>query len=353
MTASHSHFLQNILTPLAKTTLLAIPLLTLTCHNAYAHSIDVYAHRGYRAIAPENTLLAYRDALKIGVDVIDADINLTKDKVLVVTHDLSLNKDITKDQNDHWITKSIPIKDLTLKQLETYDVGSIKPNTALAKLYSNHQNISKVEIPTLEEVINYLKSTTGKRVRLQIEIKTDPSLPDISSRAEDMAIAVNKILTKTHMVDQTEVQAYEWKALIQLQKLNPKIKTAYLTDHTVNPMTAEQAASLPQSKLWTAPFNAADYNYDYPKMVAEAGGSFWEPYQQDLSQEDLNKAHQLGLKVVVWGWAENDETDFNYSLMNKLIAWGVDGIITDRPDILRGIEAANGLIPPPSYVSAP
>lgn len=324
----------------------------LSSQHSFADSIDIYAHRGFRSIAPENTLLAYRDALKIGVDVIDADINLTKDNVLVVTHDLSLNKDITKDENGKWITKSIPIKDLTLRQLKTYDVGSIKPNTELAKIYPNHQNINHVTIPTLEEVIHYLKKNTGKRIRLQIEIKTDPNQPKISSSAIDMAIAVNKLLTKTNMVAQTEVQAYQWKALIELKKLNPNIKTAYLTDHVVNALDAEQAKNRPQALLWTAPIKPADFNYDYPKMVAFLGGTFWEPYEQDLNKKDLDHAHQLGLKVVVWGWADDEKTDFDYPLISKLIAWKVDGIITDRPDILRGIEAANGLIPPPSYVSA-
>jgi len=83
-----------------------------------ADVIDIYAHRGQRALSPENTLPSYTQSMRVGVDVIDMDINMTKDKVLVVTHDLTLNPDLTKDSNGKWITKKTPIKDLTLAELQ-------------------------------------------------------------------------------------------------------------------------------------------------------------------------------------------------------------------------------------------
>ena len=63
----------------------------------------------------------------------------------------------------------------------------------------------------------------------------------------------------------------------------------------------------------------------------------------DLTKGDLDEAHRLGLKVVAWGWPELEGTEFNYAQIDKLLDWGVDGIITDRPDILRGILAARGM----------
>ena len=63
----------------------------------------------------------------------------------------------------------------------------------------------------------------------------------------------------------------------------------------------------------------------------------------DLTKSDLDEAHRLGLKVVAWGWPELEGTEFNYAQNDKLLDWGVDGIITDRPDILRGILAARGM----------
>lgn len=72
---------------------------------ATADVINIYAHRGYRPLAPENTLPAYTEVMRIGVDVIDMDVNMTKDKVLVVTHDLTLNPDLTKDEKGNWIIR--------------------------------------------------------------------------------------------------------------------------------------------------------------------------------------------------------------------------------------------------------
>lgn len=320
---------------------------------AIADVINIYAHRGYRPLAPENTLPAYTEAMRIGVDVIDMDVNMTKDKILVVTHDLTLNPDLTKDKKGNWITEKTPIKNLNLAQLKKYTVGYLKPGSTTTKMYHDHIGMDNVHIPTLEEVINYVKTNVGSRIRLQIEIKTNPYDPKESWTAQEMAKALNKVLVKTGMPDNVEVQSFEWQALVDLQKLNPKVKTGYLTDRTTEPMNAEQAKQMTDYQKWTFPLDPKDYNYNYPLMVHKLGGTFWEPYEKDLTKKDLDEAHKLGVKVVTWGWTEAEGTDFNYKIANKLIDWRVDGIITDRPDILRGLEAAKGLDLPPAYPNVP
>lgn len=320
---------------------------------AIADVINIYAHRGYRPLAPENTLPAYTAAMRIGVDVIDMDVNMTKDKILVVTHDLTLNSDLTKDEKGNWIKEKTPIKNLTLAQLKKYTVGYLKPGSATTKMYHDHIGMDNVHIPTLEEVINYVKANVGSRIRLQIEIKTNPYDPKESWTAQEMAEALNKVLVKTGMLDNVEVQSFEWQALVDLQKLNPKVKTGYLTDRTTEPMNVEQAKQMTDYQKWTYPLDPKDYNYNYPLMVHKLGGNFWEPYEKDLTKKDLDEAHKLGVKVVTWGWTEAEGTDFNYKIVNKLIDWRVDGIITDRPDILRGLEAAKGLDLPPTYQNIP
>ena len=328
---------------------LVIALLATSVSIASAGVINIYAHRGIRPISPENTLPAYTAAMRVGVDVIDMDINMTKDKVLVVTHDLTLNPDLTKDENGKWITEKTPIKDINLKDLKKYTVGYIKPRSPTAKMYPNHLGMDNVHMPTLLEVIQYVKSNVGSRVRLQIEIKTDPYNSKNSWSAMEMAVALNKVLVATDMSDNVEVQSYEWQALVDLHKLNPMVKTGYLTDHTTEPMNAEQEKTMSNYLKWTYPLKPADYDYNYPKMVSKLGGTFWEPFEVDLTKEDVDAAHKLGVKVVTWGWTENEGVDFNYSIINNLIDWKVDGIITDRPDILRGLEASKGLDLPLSY----
>ncbi|WP_119343401.1 glycerophosphodiester phosphodiesterase [Facilibium subflavum] len=333
--------------------LIGILLLISTVGGIFAKTVDIYAHRGFRPLAPENTLVAYTDALKIGVDALDMDINMTKDHILVVTHDLTLNPALTKDKDGHWIKQPIPIKSLTLKQLETYTVGEIKPGSDLAKMYPHHLSIKNVHIPTLLEVINYVKTTVDDRVRLQIEIKTNPYEPKLSYSAKEMAKALDKVLRQTNTSSMAEVQAFEWSALTELQKLNPKVETAYLTDHTTEPMSAKEDKQPNKINKWTYPLQPSKYNYDYPIMVHKLGGDLWEPYENDLTKKALDQAHLLGLRVVTWSWTEAEGKDFNYKTIEKLIDWGVDGIITDRPDILRGIEAAKGLNLPAAYPNTP
>jgi len=213
--------------------------------------------------------------------------------------------------------------------------------------------MDNVHIPTLEAVINYTKENVGSRIRLQIEIKTNPYDSKASWTAKEMAIALNKVLLKTNMSSNVEVQSFEWQALVDLQKLNPKVMTAYLTSYSEVPINATQAKQMTDYQKWLAPLSPANYSYDYIKMVKKLGGTFWEPYQGDLKKEDVIKAHKLGVKIVTWSSIDQDKNDFDYKVMSNLIDWKVDGIITDRPDILRGLEASKGLDLPTAYPKIP
>ena len=137
--------------------------------------------------------------------------------------------------------------------------------------------------------------------------------------------------------DRTEIQAYDWRCLVELNKLDKNIKTAYLSGHTTVVMDNTEKGT------WTAGLLPKDHDYSLPKMVKHLGGNCWEPFAMDLTKADLEEAHRFGLKVVTWGWPELEDTEFNYAQNDKLLDWGVDGIITDRPDILRGILAAIGM----------
>ncbi|MBM7073764.1 glycerophosphodiester phosphodiesterase [Shewanella sp. 202IG2-18] len=325
--------------------ILSLLLSGLTPFSALAssHYVDIYAHRGFRAIAPENTLPAYDAALKMGVDVIDMDINMTKDGVLVVTHNLTLNPQTTQDANGNWITKPIPIKNLSLKQLQQYQVGNIKAGSEFQQMYPHHIAMKDVHIPTLEQVIHFVKANAKYPVRYQMEIKTDPTQKELSVSPEVIAKALAMAINQNHISNQAEIQAFEWQALVDIQQLIPGIHTAYLTEPEYDPDNTQAEYKVGNGKIWTSPLLASNYDYDYPKMVKKLGGTFWEPYEQDVTQQQIEHAHQLGIKVVPWGWTEHEHTDFNYTKVNQLIDWGVDGIITDRPDILKGILAVKGL----------
>ncbi|MCF6764887.1 glycerophosphodiester phosphodiesterase [Thiotrichales bacterium 19S3-7] len=306
--------------------------------------VQIYAHRGGRGLAPENTIPAYQSALRLGVDYVDMDVGITKDGVVVVTHDLELNPEITQ-RDGKFIKAAIPIYDLTFKELQTYDVGKLKPNTDYANYFPMQYQIDDVHIPTLKEVIRYVKSISGNQVGFQIEIKTDPKEPQKTVSPEEFAIKVYQVLKEEKVIDRSEIQAFEFRCLLKLQQLDKNIKTAYLTDHTNNP----KVASKKKRTLWTAGYDVKDYDNSFPKMVKALGGNAWEPYEMDLTQDELIEAQKLGLKVVVWGWPEEENTEFNYHRVVELINWGIDGIITDRPDQLRGILSARGYNLPKGY----
>jgi glycerophosphoryl diester phosphodiesterase len=304
---------------------------------------QIYAHRGGRGLMPEQTLPAYVAVLRLGVDYVDMDIGMTKDGVLVVTHDLTLNPDLTRDRNGRWITERIPINRLTVQELRQYDVGRLKPGTRYASLFPQQRPLDHTPIPTLREVVRLVKQFAGDKVGFQIEIKTDPTQPALTATPKELARALYGLITEESIADRTEVQAYDWRCLIELKALDRTIRTAYLSDRTTEVMDDTEKGT------WTAGLLPKDYGYSLPKMVKYLGGDCWEPFAMDLTESDLDEAHQLGLKVVVWGWPEQERTEFNYALNQKLLDWGVDGIITDRPDILRGILAARGMNLPNGY----
>ena len=328
---------------------LILAFLLTSCLNAQANDVvryngipgdgrpQIYAHRAGRGLMPEQTLPAYIAALRLGVDYVDMDIGMTRDGVLVITHNLTLNPDLTRDQSGRWITEPIPIRSLTLRELQKYDVGRLKPGTQYASYFPHQRPVDHTPIPTLREIVRLVKRVAGDKVGFQIEIKNDPTQPELTASPKDLAKALYQLITQEDIGDRAEIQAYDWRCLIELSKLDRNIKTAYLSDHTTEVMDDTEMGT------WTAGVLPKDHGYSLPKMVKYLGGNCWEPFAMDLTKSDLDEAHRLGLKVVAWGWPEQEGTEFNYAQNEQLLDWGVDGIITDRPDILRGILAARGM----------
>ena len=101
--------------------------------------------------------------------------------------------------------------------------------------------------------------------------------------------------------------------------------------------------------LWSGGKLLKDYNNSLPQMVKALGGSIYGPEDVTLTKEQLNEAHRLGLKVVVWTWPEHSGKVFDPVVVNRLIDWGIDGIITDDPAQLNAILAAKSYPVPQNY----
>ncbi|MDF1654335.1 MAG: glycerophosphodiester phosphodiesterase [Coxiellaceae bacterium] len=316
----------------------------------YVLAMQSYGHRGARGLSPENTIPAYQDALALGVDYIDMDIGMSKDGVIVVAHNYALNPDITKKPDGEWLQNDeLYIKDLTFKQIERYDVGSINPVSHYAYLFPIMRPVPHTHIPSLVQVIDYAERVTKGKIHYQIEVKTDPTQPNATFAPAKIAKALAKIMAAKGVVNRTEVQAFDYRVLLALQKDNVNIKTAYLTqkddaEHYLYSKDPKQAG------LWSAGHTLNEYGGSIPKMVKALGGTCWDPQDTMVTKKEVDEAHQLGLRVVVWHWPHMPAPP-NIKMMQRLMDWGVDGIITDRPDILRGLMAARHLPLAPAYVT--
>ncbi len=305
-------------------------------------AMQSYGHRGARGLSPENTIPSYQDALAIGVDTIDMDIAMTKDDVLVVTHDFALNPEITKKPDGSWLDNDqMYIKDLTFAQIQQYDVGAIRPKTHYWYLFPAVRFVSHTHIPSLAQVIDYAERVTHGQIQYQIEIKTDPRLPNATFSPKKIATALARLLQAKGIVDRTEVQAFDYRNLLELQAINSKIKTAYLTqkDDSAHYLYSKDPK---KAGLWSAGHTLSEFGGSIPRMVKALGGACWDPQDTMLTKAQVDEAHQLGLRVVVWHWPHMVPPP-DQKMMSRLINWGVDGIITDRPDILRGLLAARHL----------
>jgi len=289
-----------------------------------AQAFDLQGHRGARGLAPENTLPAYQRALELGVDTLECDMAITKDGVVVIHHDLWLNPDTTRGPDGKWLDARGPaIHDLTFAELQRYDVGRLKPGTDYAKLFPEQQPVDGTRIPRLADLFDLVKKSGNTTVGFDCETKISPSEPLATRPADEFARKVIAEIRAGGMQQRTMVQSFDWRTLQVIQKEAPEIRTMYLT----SPNTLKPAAKNAVSP-WLAGFAPELHGGSVPKAIQAAGGKIWAPNQTYLTPAMLAEAHSFG--IIVIPWTVNDP-----AMMTKLIDMGVDGIISDRPDLVQ------------------
>jgi len=295
--------------------------------------VYVIGHRGAAGLAPENTLAAFSRACDIGVDAIELDVMLTLDRQVVIHHDFALKPEIARAPDGRWIPEqSRPVlKDRPLSELKTYDVGRLKTGTRYARRYPDQQPVDGERIPTLKELLDLHKSQCSPDTGLWIEIKTSPEEPRRSSDPIMAADAVLDIVRAANYTDRVWIQSFDWRALVHVQKMAPQIPTVYLS--LVGIKLNNIRPGQPGPSPWLAGFDVDDFGGSIPRTVQAAGGRVWAPYYRHVTRRNIDLAHQLGLQVFVW-------TPDKRSDMILLMEMGVDGIITNRPDILQSIIKA-------------
>lgn len=294
-----------------------------------ALAFDLQGHRGARGLMPENTLAGFARALTIGVTTLELDVGVSRDNIVVVSHNPALNKSITRDKSGKWLDNdSIVIHDADYKGLKQFDVGRINPASRYASRFPNQSAVDGEVIPTLGQVFELAQRHGNTQVRFNIETKLHPEKPDLTLPPLKFVQALLKVIRRHHMSQRVTVQSFDWRTLQLVQKLAPEIPTTYLTVaqswlDTLQPVQ-------PGLSPWLAGFDIDQFYQNVPRTVKAAGGKVWSPYHKEVSAQDIIRAHELDLKVIVW-------TVNNEARMKALIALNVDGIITDYPDRLRAV----------------
>ncbi len=253
--------------------------------SSHSHRPLILAHRGARLWAPDNTMAAFRLAAEMGADGVELDVQLCKDGEAVVIHNFVVDE--TTDGRGR-------VKDLTLAELQALDAGSwYAPEFAGER------------IPTLAQVLHEL----GPRLVLNIELKTTSPFTD------GLEAEVVRLVEDANMVHRVIISSFNPVAIWRVRRLNRNISTGLL-----------YAPGLPRylRDRWLQPLARPDALHPRWDMVDE---------------QSVAAAHRRGLAVHPWT-CEDPE------VMRRLIGWGVDAIITLRPDLLRDLlpRPASGLV---------
>ncbi|HSS26390.1 MAG TPA: glycerophosphodiester phosphodiesterase [Usitatibacter sp.] len=268
---------------------------------ACATPFDLQGHRGTRGLRPENTLPAFAKALEIGVDTLELDTNITRDGVIVVMHDRRLNPDVARGPDGRWVSPpGLAIHQLTYAELSRYDVGRLRPGTDYAKEFPEQLAIDGTHPPRLSDVFALVRTEHDRRVRFNIETKISPKAPDESPPPEEFARRLVDEIRAAGMQRRSTIESFDWRTLAVVQRIAPEIPAVYLT-YKMDDAVAK---------------------------VRDAGGKIWSPFYKDVDEAKIREAHAAGIEVVVW--TVNDPAD-----MKRMVEWGVDGLITDRPDVFH------------------
>jgi glycerophosphoryl diester phosphodiesterase len=306
-----------------------------------AAAFDLQGHRGARGLAPENTLPAFAAALSLGVSTLELDLGVTRDGIAVVAHDRRLNPDITKGPDGTWLAHPAPrVRDLTLGEIRLYDVGAIRPDSDYARTFAGQKAVPGTRMPALDAVFDLVRRSGNAVVRFNIETKLSPLFADETLPPEEFARVAIASIDRNGVRARTTLQSFDWRTLAVAAREAPDLARAYLTLERGNGDNVWKGRGL---SPWTG-LDAATHGNSTPRLVKAAGGTIWSPFFRDLTDAAYAEAKELGLTVIPW--TVNEPAD-----MARLVDLGVDGLISDYPDRLRGVLAAKGkALPAPTPV---
>jgi len=276
--------------------LLSVTILTsLTLFGADSR-ILVHGHRGARARKPESTIPAFRYAIEAGVDALESDMAVTKDGVIVMSHDPILEPPVCTGP-----VSSAIIHQLTLKQVKEWDCGAVRNPK-----FPTQQPIPGTRMPTLDELLDL--ASLG-HFDFNIETKSFPDKPELTPDPETFVRMVLKKVGEHKLERRIILQSFDFRTLRAMHKIDPSIRLAALTEFDQR---------------------------DFVTIAKEADAGIISPHYNLVTPEKVAAAHKAGLQVVVW-------TANTADVWDKLIAAKVDAIISDDPAELIHYLKSKGL----------
>lgn len=244
--------------------------------------IQVIAHRGASAYAPENTISAFKKAFELGIDILEIDVHQTKDRELVVLHDGTVNRTTNGTGK---------VKNTTFEELRKLDAGSWFSKDFIGE-----------KIPSLKEVFEI----TPDSIVLLIEIKKgSETYPGIENR-------VIQLISEYNLKERVILKSFDDKILQEFKNIDPEI---------------------PRLKVFVGQISflriVIDYSLNFGSVL-DNDVQYIQAHWLGITKCLIDKAHKRGYKVYVWD-VNNEKR------MKDLILMGIDGIETDYPDKLKKI----------------
>jgi glycerophosphoryl diester phosphodiesterase len=269
------------------------------------NGFDKQGHRGCRGLMPENTWPAMRTALDLGVTTLEMDVVITKDKKVVLSHEQWFSHEITTKPDGDVIRereeRKFNINWMTYEQVKEFDVG-LKPHPRFPK-----QQKMKAIKPLLGDVIDSVKKDMMTRRRpfpyYNIETKTNPEWDGVfHPTPEEFVELLMAVIKEKGIEDHVIIQSFDFRTLQYLHQKYPSIATAMLIEGHDPRKLEDQITALGFTP------------------------TIYSPAYQLVTDELISKCHKKNIRIIPWTVNTKEEID-------KLKGMGVDGIITDYPDL--------------------
>ncbi|KAJ7462755.1 PLC-like phosphodiesterase [Mycena galericulata] len=313
-------------------------------------AFDVQGHRGGRGNAVENTLPSFAWGLIDGATTLELDNGVTKDGTVVVWHDEEIFATKCQDTGPAFpADPAFPyvgkfIANLTLAQIKTLDCGSQRQDNFPLQL-----TYPSTRISTLQEVFDFVECADPEHLMFwNIESKIDAAYPDRTASVDTFVKSQHAVFAASPYRHHITFQSFDWRSLIAMKKLDPAMIISALIDYETT-LTSENGLSpwlagldlerFPGSSLGVKIANAAHF---INASILSPSAYESVPGRSLTTKNMVDRSHQVGMLVKPW-------TVNSLEIADELLRFGVDGIITDYPNVMRRWVQQQGLRVAPKY----